>query len=558
MSIVTLEPPEPVVRETASASVLDLLEDAATGHGTVRFLASDTEATSIGTLWAQSGDAARWITRTVGAGSTIAALLSNTRPCAAFLIGAWRVGCTVASLPLPGRGMSIESYMEQLGRFCVAAGADTLMVDSAHAGLIESPPLPVHTYDEVLGGGPTCPFDGGGALVQFTSGSLGTPKGIFLSLEAVGANVEAIISTLEPDAGDSSCSWLPLSHDMGLIGLFLTPLAAGAPRFGHHDLVLMTPEKFVTNPNSWLRTCSDFGSTFTVVPNFALQLAVRTAKRAGSLDLSRIRVCIVGSESVREDTLSRFTDTFAAHGFQSRAFCPAYGMAEATVAVTAVRPQQHWRAISFDGASFDGASFDGASFDGASFDGPGSRTLVSTGPPIDGVDVRVPGPEGVVGQIEFRSPALLDRYIGAELRLTDDGYFRTSDLGLIDRGELFVVGRSDEVIIVAGRNLYPADIEAALPEGITRPGCVAAVEAPGGGLAIVAETRSTRMEATELERVSRSIRASVAVATGVGAATVAFVHRGALLKTPSGKLRRLAIRAALAEGESLLWRKDFA
>jgi acyl-CoA synthetase (AMP-forming)/AMP-acid ligase II len=427
------------------------------------------------------------------------------------------------------------------------------MLDAAHAGLIESPPVPVHTYDEVLGGGPMCPFDGGGALVQFTSGSLGTPKGIFLSLDAVGANVEAIISTLEPDAGDSSCSWLPLSHDMGLIGLFLTPLAAGAPRFGHHDLVLMTPESFVANPNSWLRTCSEFGSTFTVVPNFALELAVRTAKRAGSLDLSRIRVCIVGSESVRADTLNRFTETFAPHGFEPRAFCPAYGMAEATVAVTAVRPEQHWRALFFDGVSLGGASFDGVSIDG-----PGSHTLVSTGRPIDGVDVRVPGAAGVVGQIEFRSPSLLDRYIGAELRLTDDGYFRTSDLGLMEGGELFVVGRSDEVIIVAGRNLYPADVEAALPEGIVRPGCVAAVEAPGGGLAIVAETRSSRVAATDLERLSRSIRGSVAVATGVGAATVAFVHRGALLKTPSGKLRRLAIRAALAEGESLLWRKDFA
>ena len=202
--------------------------------------------------------------------------------------------------------------------------------------------------------------------------------------------------------------------------------------------------------------------------------------------------------------------------------------------------------------------FDGASFGGASFGGPDPHTLVSTGPPIDGVDVRVPGPEGAVGQIEFRSPSLLDRYIGAELRLTDDGYFRTSDLGLVDGGELFVIGRSDEVIIVAGRNLYPADIETALPDGMVRPGCVAAVEAPGGGLAIVAEATSSRMEPTELDRVCRSIRGAVAVATGVGAATVAFVHRGTLLKTPSGKLRRLAIRTVLAEGESLLWRKDFA
>jgi acyl-CoA synthetase (AMP-forming)/AMP-acid ligase II len=537
MSILTLEPSRPASSYHGRTSVLDLLEDAASGHGTVRFLASDTDATSIAVLWSQSGDAARWITNTVGAGGTIAAVLSNTRACAAFLIGAWRVGCTVASLPLPGRGMSIESYVDQLGRFCAAAGAGTLMLDPAHAGLIENPPVRVHTYDEALGGGPTCPFDGGGALVQFTSGSLGTPKGIHLTLEAVGANVEAIISTIEPGIGDSSCSWLPLSHDMGLIGLFLTPLAAGASRFGHHDLVLMTPEKFVANPNSWLRTCSDFGSTFTVVPNFALELAVRTAKRAGSLDLSGIRVCIVGSESVRADTLNRFADTFAPQGFDPRAFCPAYGMAEATVAVTAVRPDEHWRAIPFDGA--------------------GSSTLVSTGSAIDGVDVRVPGPDGTVGQIEFRSPALLDRYIGAELRLTDDGYFRTSDLGLMESGELFVVGRADEVIVVAGQNVYPADVEAALPEGMVRPGCAAAVEAPGGGLAIVAETRVPRMEPPELDRLCRSVRSAVAIGTGVGAATVAFVRRGTLPKTPSGKLRRLAIRNALVDGETLLWRKDF-
>jgi acyl-CoA synthetase (AMP-forming)/AMP-acid ligase II len=538
MSVLTVEPSSHRTDARAARSVLELLEDAATGHGSVRFLSSDAEATPIRTLWAQSGDAARWITNTVGAGRTIAALLSNSRSCAAFLIGAWRAGCTVASLPLPGRGMSIEAYVDQLGRFCAAAGADTLMLDAAYAGLIERPPVPVHVYDEVLAGGPLCSFGDEGALVQFTSGSLGAPKGIHLTLDAVGANVEAILSTVEPVAGDSSCSWLPLSHDMGLIGLFLTPLAAGAPRFGHHDLVLMTPEKFVANPNSWLRTCSEFGSTFTVVPNFALELAVRTARRVGALDLSRVRVCIVGSESVRAETLTRFTDTFAPYGFRPRAFCPAYGMAEATVAVTAVRPHQHWRSIASDR--------------------PGCPPLVSTGPPISGVDVRVDSPEGVVGQIEFRSPSLLDHYIGAELHLTDDGYFRTSDLGVIDDGELFVVGRSDEVIIVAGRNLYPADIEAALPAGTVRPGCLAAVEAPGGGLALVAESKSSRLATTDLNRVCQSIRSAVATATGVGATTIALVPRGSLLKTPSGKLRRLAIRNALAQNDGVLFRKDFA
>jgi acyl-CoA synthetase (AMP-forming)/AMP-acid ligase II len=505
----------------------------------VQFLAGDSRTTPIAELWRQSGDAARWITRTVGGGTTIAAVLSNTRSCAASLIGAWRSGCTVASLPLPGRGVSVAAYLEQLERFCRAAGAGALLVDPAHAGLIERPPVRLHAFDEVLAGGPHCPADGEGALVQFTSGSLGTPKGIHLTLGAVGANVEAILEAVQPAAGDSSCSWLPLSHDMGLIGLFLTPLAAGAPRFGHHDLVLMTPESFVANPNRWLRTCSEFRSTFTVVPNFALELAMRTSRRSRPVDLSCVRVCIVGSESVRADTLQRFSEMFAASGFRARAFCPAYGMAEATVAITVVRPQQHWRKESFGSGS-------------------GGQTLVSTGPSVPGVDVRVTAPDGTIGRIEFRSPALLDRYIGAELTLTPDGYFPTSDLGAIDRGELFVAGRSDEVIIVGGRNFYPADIEVTLGEGLVRPGCAAAVEAPNGGIAIVAELRSTNVDEAELLRTCQLIRRAVATETGVGPATVAFVARGSLPKTPSGKLRRLAIRQSLAQHDGVSFRKDFA
>ena len=149
-------------------------------------------------------------------------------------------------------------------------------------------------------------------LIQFTSGSVGTPKGIYLTLEAVAANVTAILAALEPGVGDGSCSWLPLSHDMGLIGQLLSPLAAGAARFGHHRLTLMKPDTFMANPRSWLRTCSNTQSTITVAPNFALELAVRTSKRIGALDLSRLRTIIVGSETVRADTLVRFADAFAA------------------------------------------------------------------------------------------------------------------------------------------------------------------------------------------------------------------------------------------------------
>jgi acyl-CoA synthetase (AMP-forming)/AMP-acid ligase II len=529
-------------------NLLELLEDAASGRGSVHFLASDPEPTPIRALWSASGDAARWISTKVGAGSTVASVLSNTRSCAIALLGAWRAGCTVASLPLPGRGMSAETYLEQLRRFCEAACVDVLMVDSAHKALIPAASVPVHAFDEVLSGGPPRALDGGGALVQFTSGSVGTPKGIHLTLDAVGANVAAILSALEPRSGDSSCSWLPLSHDMGLIGLFLAPIAAGAPRFGHHRLALMAPEMFIANPRSWLRNCSDVRATFTVVPNFALELAVRTAGRVGPLDLSRLRACIVGSESVRADTLRRFTETFVPSGFDRRSFCPAYGMAEATVAVTVVRPDQPWRSISPDGS--DGNVVANAK--------PASE-LVSTGPPIDGVDVRVVSEGGAIGPIEVRSASLLDRYLGAELRLTADGYFPTRDLGMLESGELFVLGRSDEVIIVAGRNVYPADVEAAaVTEPRVRPGCVAAVEAPGGGVAIVAEPRAHGLPMAELTQASGRIRSAVARELGVGPVTVAFVPRGSLPKTPSGKLRRVSIKSALTQGDAVLTREDFA
>ncbi|MGZ4140504.1 MAG: AMP-binding protein, partial [Actinomycetota bacterium] len=371
-----------VGREPGPAvSLLDLLDDAAVGRGTVHFVAEEPDPTPIGALWDASADAARWMAAHVGAGGSVAAVLTNTRACVAALFGAWRAGCTVASLPLPARGMAAELYVDQLNRFCAAAGAHTLMLDPAHATMLEGASLPVavHAFDEVLAGGPAASFDGVPALVQFTSGSVGTPKGIELTLDAVGAHVLAIVAVLDPDPDEGTCSWLPLSHDMGLIGQLLSPLVAGAARFGHHRLTLMKPETFVANPRSWLRTCSRTDSTITIAPNFALELAVRTSARIGALDLSRLRSIIVGSESVHADTLVRFADAFTPVGLGESALSPAYGMAEATLAVTMVRPREPWRSIPQPAA-----------------DGPegSARPLVSTGRPLDGTDVRVAAPAG--------------------------------------------------------------------------------------------------------------------------------------------------------------------
>ena len=525
-----------------AVSLLDLLDDAATGRGTVQFAGAEADPTSIGELWDAAERAARWMAAHVGAGG-VAMVLTNTRACVTALLGAWRAGCTVASLPLPARGMPAEFYVEQLSRFCVAAGATVLMMDAAHAPLVEGAALPMHVFDEVLAGGPAASFDGEAALVQFTSGSVGTPKGIYLTLDAVGAHVLGIIAVLDPQRGDGTCGWLPLSHDMGLIGQLLAPLAAGAPRFGHHCLTVMRPETFMANPRSWLRTCSEADATITIAPNFALELAIRTSARLGAIDLSRLRSIITGSESVQADTLVRFTEAFAPVGFDPLALCPAYGMAEATLAVTMVRPGEPWRSIPQPSGGL------------ASEGGP--RPLVSTGRPLVGVELRVTAPDGDAGAIEFRSVSQLSRYIGADLALTDDGYFVTGDIGVMDHDELFVIGRGDEVIVVAGRNVYPADIETTVAHEAIRPGCIAAVAARDGGLAIVVEPRAAGMSEAELESACAKIRTEVARQTGCAPTTIAFVPRGSLPKTPSGKLRRLVIRQSLAADEGLLARVDF-
>jgi acyl-CoA synthetase (AMP-forming)/AMP-acid ligase II len=304
----------------------------------------------------------------------------------------------------------------------------------------------------------------------------------------------------------------------------------------------MKPETFMASPRSWLRTCSETGAASTVVPNFALDLAVRASRRTGALDLSRLRSIIVGSESVRAETLVRFADAFEPAGFRPIAFCPAYGLAEATVAVTIVLPHEPWRSIV---PPADQTS-----------SGSAGRPIVSTGAPVHRVDVRVQAADGAVGPIAFRSPAQLSRYIGAELSLTEDGYFVTGDIGLMDDGELFVMGRGDEVIVVAGRNVFPDDIESAVQHESVRRGCIAAVTAPDGGLAVVVEPNGI-MSVAELEAACRGIRTATASRTGWSPATVAFVPRGSLPKTPSGKLRRLAVGTLLAADDGLLARVDF-
>jgi acyl-CoA synthetase (AMP-forming)/AMP-acid ligase II len=462
------------------------------------------------------------------------------------VFGVWRSGNTLVSLPYPGRGADLAAYAGQVIRMAELAEVPVIMVDAGYRALLP-PDLPVEivTYQEAAQtGGPRAATDGSGGLVQFTSGSLGRPKGVLIGDRALAANMRAIMDAAGAlDDGATAVSWLPLSHDMGFVGMFLTCVAAFGPRYDADRLVLQTPESFLADPASWLRTCSRFGASVTTAPNFAFDLSVRARPLLADADLSALRVCITGAERVQAPTLRRFTDAFAANGLRPEVVCPAYGMAEAALAVTMVRAPEHWRELSLDRAALAAGRVRPAV-------GEGAVGYVSNGAPVAGLEVRVvPGPDEPgreVGEVQIRGDSLFGGYLGAERRLTADGWFPTRDLGFLRDGELFLVGRADETIIVGGRNHYAADIESAVGHELVRAGCLAAVPLDTG-YALLAEPVAGA-DPQGLPAACRELARIAARRTGIRPSMVGFLPRGRIPKTPSGKLQRLALAAAIAAG----------
>jgi acyl-CoA synthetase (AMP-forming)/AMP-acid ligase II len=531
-------------------TVLDLIEDACKGTATIRFLPDAPEARPMSDVWAASETAARSIRAHAGADGAVAALLTTSFPCLTSILGAWRSGTSLGSLPLPGRGADVEEYGRQVHRMCTMLGATTLLIDAAYVSLLpELPGITTLTYDDVLAGGPPCDVDREGVLVQFTSGSTGNPKGVYLTLDRIAANITSIIDVAVGD-GDVTCSWLPLSHDMGLIGTVLAAISAMPDRM--RELVLITPEAFMANPSIWLKSCSRFGATATSAPNFAFDLAARTAKWSKGLDLSPMRICITGAERVRASTLRTFAAAFEGAGLDPAAISPAYGLAEATLAVTMVPRGEAWTSRTVDTALLADGGWKEVVDDEAT-------ELVSNGPVIPGMQVRVQALPGEVGEIEINGPSLLHHYVGAEVSFTDDGWLPTRDLGQIVDGELFVVGRTDDMIVVGGRNIYASDVEGALSTvaGV-RAGTCAVVPSDDGRYVIVAEPRSNGGGETALDERCKALKTEASRRIGVSASSVMLVAPGSIPKTPSGKLQRHRVRAGLAAGTfEVLARVDF-
>jgi acyl-CoA synthetase (AMP-forming)/AMP-acid ligase II len=384
------------------------------------------------------------------------------------------------------------------------------------------------------------------AFLQHSSGTTGLQKGVALSHTAVLNQVAAYSDAIQLHENDVVVSWLPLYHDMGLIAGFLMPLIQGAP------LVLMSPFDWVQHPALLLQAIHDHHGTLCWLPNFAYNHCARRIRRRDSeeLSLASMRLFVNCSEPVRHDSHQMFLERFAENGLRPEMLGVSYAMAENTFAVTQTPAGRPATVDLIDGEALEKNGYAKTT----TSDAPAAQPRVSCGPPIANTEVKVvddqsrPLAERYVGEIAIRSDCLLTGYYRRpDLRPFDDeGWYLTGDMGYIAGGELYVAGRRKDLIINAGKNIYPADIEAVVNEipGIHAGRAVAfgvPDEREGTELiAVVAEVKTTNEE--ERRVIGRAIRQEVARRTMV---TVSYVHLVGpkwLLKTSSGKIARGANR----------------
>lgn len=405
------------------------------------------------------------------------------------------------------------------------------------------------------------------AFLQYTSGSTATPRGVMVSHGNLLDNLSMIRAGFEIELGDSGVIWLPLYHDMGLIGGVLQPIFAAMP------VTLMSPLTFLQRPFRWLEAISKTGATISGGPNFAYDLCVRkiTPEQRATLDLSRWEVAFSGAEPVRAETIERFTETFAPQGFRRTAWYPCYGLAEATLFVTGVQKAALPRLNNVAASALEQRRIVPAAPDEVN-----ARTFVSCGYPRLDLQIAIVEPEaltpcapGTVGEIwisgasvaggYWNRPEDSERIFRARLAGDDHGvtWLRTGDLGYLDQGELFIAGRIKDLIIIDGRNHYPQDIELTVEtcHPAIRPGGSAAFSIDGRGeerLVVVAEIEREHMPgrpgaATPAELLL-AVRRAIAEQHAVQLTDLALIKPGTVPKTTSGKIQRRASRAAYLDG----------
>ncbi|MEX2394753.1 MAG: AMP-binding protein, partial [Actinomycetota bacterium] len=563
-----------------AATIAEALAERASSPRGIVFLGEDNEIArwTFGDLKELAARAAgAWHDLGVRPGDRVGLLGSTTPDLVAAIFGCWASGVVAVPLAVPLRVTSVEALVEEVRSRAHKAQISVLAVDDGIVPLVPDGAIDVPIVEmsilrtkgrEVA----LAEFDPDTpALIQFTSGSTASPKGVALSHRTLMSNAYAAAEHERMTPDDVCVSWLPLYHDFGLIGLTLWPLIIDMQTH------LMAPETFIGSPKRWVHAMSKYRATITAAPNFAYGLAARALRQSGDgIDLSSLRLAANGAEPLDIETMDEFVAAATPRGLPDGACIGVYGLAEATLGVSAPAPGEPPPPWLVDGARLAAEGL--VTEVGA--DHPHARALVSVGRAIPGVEAAIKTPagdtlaDGTVGEVWLKTEHAMLGYWDdpeATAQTMVDGWIRTGDLGVFGPDGLYITGRLKDMIIVGGRNLYPEDAERAANRipGVRKGNAVAfgivagqwSATKPGGsggpppgwkkakeGVVVIAETRLVGEEAATL---AKQIASEVRKVLRVAADQVVLLVPGSLPKTPSGKLQR-ALTRKLYEAEQLM------
>jgi len=492
----------------------------------------------------------------VRAGDHVAILGPTSRALVTAVQAIWLSGGCVVMLPLPMRMASIEAFIAQTRDRIAQADSRLVLIDPQFREFITpvDGDVPMVGLDELATDATDFirPDDDPDALaiLQFTSGSTSDPKGVMLPHRQICHNLDGAAAAADLRQGDVLVSWLPLYHDMGLIGLLTIPMTTGL------NLVLGAPQDFLAKPVRWMQWISTYGGTCTAGPNFAYVLATRALRRADGLDLSKMRTALNGAEPVDADSFREFATEAARFGFPDHALYPAFGMAEVCIAGVFPEPGSGLSTDVVDGRVLETERYAATT----TRDARHAKELAVLGTAIPGLQIRIVDPSSglvcrirEVGELQISGTSLTTGYYqrpDATAESIVDGWLRTGDLAyLTEDGGMVMCGRIKDVVIIGGRNIYPQDIEKVVGglDGV-RTGNVIAFGQEGRNrkqhVVVVAETKLDDTAA-----LAKSISAAVTQHIGVPPRHVVLVDAGTVPKTSSGKLQRSACRRMFETGE---------
>jgi fatty-acyl-CoA synthase len=536
----------------------------ATGAGSPHGMTTGEPRTPVRRSWPEIHQTARRAAGVlteagIGRGSAVGVLAGEPATIAPAAQAVWLVGGSVTMLHQPTARTDLALWAKETVGVLTMIGAKLVLLGApfeALASVLSQHGIPCRLLTDLDGEPVTPDPDVAGeddtALLQLTSGSTAEPKAVRITHRNLHSNIGAMVQAARLDTdSDVMVSWLPLFHDMGMVGFLTIPMAVGI------ELVSVTPTDFLGRPILWAELISRHHGTVTAAPNFAYAVLARQLGRAdeGSLDLSTLRFALNGAEPIDPAAVNAFTTAGARFGLRPEAVVCAYGMAETALGVSfapidtglqvdeidAVELEEHRRAV-------------------PAGDGP-ARRFPLLGPPLPGIEVRVVGDDGAVlgerevGVLQLRGESVTPGYLtvaGPVATQDADGWLDTGDEGYVTDGAVVVCGRRKDVIIMGGRNIYPTDIERAASEadGVRAGNAVAVrLEADAGrhreSFLVAVESRlATEPEA--VQGIAKDVTSRVVSAVGVRPAEVVVLRPGSRPKTPSGKLRRAATRALLA------------